>query len=204
MNAPLHREMPGGTLDAAAALSHATSQWDSDIVKQLTDYIQIPAKSPGFDKDWAANGYIETVLRNAAQWVEAQKVEGLTLEIVRLPGRTPVLFFDIPATRAESSQTVLMYGHMDKQPEFTGWRNDLGPWTPKYEDGKLYGRGGADDGYAVYASIAAVQALKAQKVAHPRIVGLIETCEESGSYDLLPYIDALRPPHRDRLATWVW
>ncbi|MGE0332191.1 MAG: M20 family metallopeptidase [Ramlibacter sp.] len=193
MNAPLHREMPGGTLDAAAALSHATSQWDSDIVKQLTDYIQIPAKSPGFDKDWATNGYIETVLRNAAQWVEAQKVEGLTLEIVRLPGRTPVLFFDIPATRAESAQTVLMYGHMDKQPEFTGWRNDLGPWTPKYEDGKLFGRGGADDGYAVYASIAAVQALKAQKVAHPRIVGLIETCEESGSYDLLPYIDLLRP-----------
>ncbi len=193
MNAPIHREMPGGTLDAAAALSHATSQWDSDIVKQLTDYIQIPAKSPGFDKDWAANGYIETVLRNAAQWVEAQKVEGLKLEIIRLPGRTPVLFFDIPATRAESAQTVLMYGHMDKQPEFTGWRNDLGPWTPKYEDGKLFGRGGADDGYAVYASIAAVQALKAQKVAHPRIVGLIETCEESGSYDLLPYIDVLRP-----------
>jgi acetylornithine deacetylase/succinyl-diaminopimelate desuccinylase-like protein len=166
--------MPDGTLDAAAALSHATSQWDSDIVKQLTDYIQIPAKSPGFDKDWAANGYIETVLRNAAQWVEAQKVEGLKLEIIRLPGRTPVLFFDIPATRPESAQTVLMYGHMDKQPEFTGWRNDLGPWTPKYEDGKLFGRGGADDGYAVYASIAAVQALKAQKVAHPRIVGLIE------------------------------
>lgn len=193
MNAPLHREMPDGTLDAAAALSHATSQWDSDIVRQLTDYIQIPAKSPGFDKDWAANGYIETVLRNAAQWVEAQKVEGLKLEIIRLPGRTPVLFFDIPATKAESAQTVLMYGHMDKQPEFTGWRNDLGPWTPKYEDGKLFGRGGADDGYAVYASIAAVQALKAQKVAHPRIVGLIETCEESGSYDLLPYIDVLRP-----------
>jgi acetylornithine deacetylase/succinyl-diaminopimelate desuccinylase-like protein len=55
-----------------------------------------------------------------------------------------------------------MYGHLDKQPEFNGWRNDLGPWTPKYEDGKLYGRGGADDGYAVYAAIAAVQALKAR------------------------------------------
>ncbi|RYF43193.1 MAG: M20/M25/M40 family metallo-hydrolase [Comamonadaceae bacterium] len=195
MNAPLHRELPPGTLDAAAALSHATQQWDSDIVRQLTDYIAIPAKSPGFDKDWAAHGYLETVLRNAAAWVEAQKVEGLKLEIVRLEGRTPVLFFDIPATRADAgnAQTVLMYGHLDKQPEFNGWRNDLGPWTPKYEDGKLYGRGGADDGYAVYASIAAVQALKAQKAAHPRIVGLIETCEESGSYDLLPYVDALRP-----------
>jgi acetylornithine deacetylase/succinyl-diaminopimelate desuccinylase-like protein len=185
--------MPAGALDAAAALSHASAQWDGDIVRQLTDYIAIPAKSPGFDKDWAAHGYLETVLRNAAAWVEAQKVQGLTLEIVRLPGRTPVLFFEVAATQAQSAQTVLMYGHLDKQPEFTGWRNDLGPWTPKYEDGKLYGRGGADDGYAVYASIAAVQALKAQQVPHPRIVGLIETCEESGSYDLLPYVDALRP-----------
>jgi acetylornithine deacetylase/succinyl-diaminopimelate desuccinylase-like protein len=125
--------------------------------------------------------------------VEAQKVEGLKLEIVRIEGRTPVMFFEVPATGTAMTETVLMYGHLDKQPEFNGWRNDLGPWTPKYEDGLLYGRGGADDGYAVYASVAAIQALKAQGVAHPRIVGLIETCEESGSYDLLPYVDALRP-----------
>lgn len=193
MNAPLHREVPAAVLDSAAVLSQVSSQWDRDIVRQLTDYIAIPAKSPGFDAEWAAHGLLETVVRNAASWVEAQKVPGLTLEIVRLPGRTPVLFFEIPATRAGSTQTVLMYGHLDKQPEFTGWRGDLGPWSPKYEDGKLYGRGGADDGYAVYASVAAVQALKAQNRPHPRIVGLIETCEESGSYDLLPYVEALRP-----------
>ena len=192
MNAPLHREIPADMLNAAQALSQVNAQWDGDIVKQISDYIAIPAKSPGFDSDWAQNGFIDTVMRNAATWVEAQKVEGLTLEIVRLEGRTPVLFFEIPATRAHSTQTVLMYGHLDKQPEFSGWRSDLGPWTPKYEDGKLYGRGGADDGYAVYASIAAVQALKAQNVPHPRIVGLIETCEESGSYDLLPYVNALK------------
>ena len=192
MNAPLHRELPAGLLDSALALSDVTRQWDGDIVRQITDYIGIPAKSPGFDADWLQHGYIDTVVRNAAAWVEAQKVPGLMLEIVRLEGRTPVLFFEIPATRANSTQTVLMYGHLDKQPEFNGWRSDLGPWTPKFEDGKLYGRGGADDGYAVYASIAAVQALKNQNVPHPRIVGLIETCEESGSYDLLPYVDALR------------
>jgi acetylornithine deacetylase/succinyl-diaminopimelate desuccinylase-like protein len=192
MNAPLHREIPAGLLDNAAALAHTTQQWDRDIVKQLTEYIAIPAKSPTFDKEWVQHGYIETVMRNAAAWVESQKVAGLTLEIVRLPGRTPVLFFEVAATRAGSAQTVLMYGHLDKQPEFTGWRADLGPWQPKYEDGKLYGRGGADDGYAVYASIAAVQALKAQNVPHPRIVGIIETSEESGSPDLLPYVDALR------------
>ena len=205
MNAPLHREMPvSALLDAEKALLQVTAKWDGDIVRQLTDYIAIPAKSPGFDADWSTHGYLETVLRNAADWVLAQKVEGLRLEIIRLARpdgtpRTPVLFFEIDATRADSDTTVLMYGHLDKQPEFSGWRNDLGPWTPKYEDGKLYGRGGADDGYAVYASIAAVQALKSQNVPHPRIVGLIETCEESGSYDLLPYIDALRAPDNNRL-----
>ncbi|GKS76376.1 M20 family metallopeptidase [Acidovorax sp. SUPP950] len=179
-------------LQPAEALAHVSRQWDGDILRQLTEYIEIPAKSPGFAPDWEQLGYLDRVLRNAANWVEAQKVAGLTLEIVRLPGRTPVLFFEVAATQPQSSQTVLMYGHLDKQPEFEGWRKDLGPWTPKYEDGKLYGRGGADDGYAVYASIAAVQELKRQNVPHPRIVGLIETCEESGSGDLLPYIDLLR------------
>ena len=193
MNAPLHQEIPHSVLNDAQALEHASAQWDNDILARLQDYIQVPAKSPGFDAAWAEHGHIETVLRAAADWVQAQKVAGLRLEIVRIDGRTPVLFFELDATRPDSTQTVLMYGHLDKQPEFNGWRNDLGPWTPKYEDGKLYGRGGADDGYAVYASIAAVQALKAQGVPHPRIVGLIETCEESGSYDLLPYVDALRP-----------
>jgi acetylornithine deacetylase/succinyl-diaminopimelate desuccinylase-like protein len=173
-------------------LRHVTQAWDGDIIRQLSDYIAIPAKSPAFDAHWQANGHIETVVRNAASWVEAQKIAGLTLEVIRLQGRTPVLFFEVAATKPQATQTVLMYGHLDKQPEFNGWRNDLGPWTPKYEEGKLYGRGGADDGYAVYASIAAIAALKAQNVPHPRIVGLIETCEESGSYDLLPYVDALQ------------
>ena len=188
----MNARLPTSALNAAQAQAEIDRAWDGDIVKQLTDYIAIPAKSPAFDANWAQHGYIDTVVRNAASWVDAQKVEGLVLEVIRLPGRTPVLFFEVAATKSTSAQTVLMYGHLDKQPEFTGWRNDLGPWTPKYENGKLYGRGGADDGYAVYASIAAIQALKSQKVPHPRIVGLIETCEESGSYDLLPYVDALK------------
>ena len=188
--------LPDSVLNTTQALTHVSQAWDGDIVQRLSDYIAIPAKSPMFDADWLAHGYLETVVRNTAQWIEAQKLDGLTLEVVRLPGRTPVIFFEVAATRSAqagvSEQTVLMYGHLDKQPEFSGWRKDLGPWTPKYEDGKLYGRGGADDGYAAYAAIAAIAALKDQKVAHPRVLGLIETCEESGSYDLLPYVDALR------------
>jgi acetylornithine deacetylase/succinyl-diaminopimelate desuccinylase-like protein len=184
-------------LNPAQVLNQVSQAWDTDLVAQLTNYIAIPAKSPMFDADWAQHGLIDTVVQNAFEWVQAQKVAGLTLEIIRLPGRTPVLFFEVAAStgnsnQAVSSQTVLMYGHLDKQPEFTGWRSDLGPWSPKYEDGKLYGRGGADDGYAIYAAITAIQALKVQQTAHPRIVGLVETCEESGSYDLLPYIDTLR------------
>lgn len=202
MNAPLHREVPDGLLDAAQTLAHTSEQWDRDLVRQLTDYIAIPAKSPAFDPEWSSHGHLEAVVRNAANWVEAQRVEGLRLEVIRLTGRTPVIFFEVeasagrsgtPPARPAATQTILMYGHLDKQPEFNGWRKELGPWTPRYIDGRLYGRGGADDGYAIYASLAAIQALKAQGVAHPRIVGLVESCEESGSPDLLPYIEALRP-----------
>lgn len=189
----MNARIPPSVLNTAQTLNQVSALWDEQIVPCLQDYIRIPAKSPMFDADWVANGYIDTVVRNTAAWIESQKVSGLTLEIVRLPGRTPVLFFEVAATRAESTQTVLVYGHLDKQPEFSGWRSDLGPWAPHLEDGRLYGRGGADDGYAAYAAIAAIQALKTQNAAHPRIVGLIETCEESGSYDLLPYIDLLKP-----------
>ncbi|ABM35302.1 M20 family metallopeptidase [Paracidovorax citrulli] len=189
----MNARVPATAFQPDQALSQLSQRWDGDILRQLTEYIAIPAKSPGFAPDWEQQGLLDRVLRNAAEWVEAQKVPGLRLEILRMPGRTPVLFFEVEATRRGSQQTVLMYGHLDKQPEFDGWRKDLGPWSPKYEDGKLYGRGGADDGYAVYASIAAVQEIQRQGVPHPRIVGLIETCEESGSRDLLPYIDLLRP-----------
>ncbi len=201
----MNARLPDTVLDARRTAALVTQRWQERILPALHRYIEVPAKSPAFDADWAAHGHLETVLRQAADWVQAQKVEGLRLEVVRLntpdgQPRTPVLFFELPASAGRdgtpapaSGQTVLMYGHLDKQPEFNGWRSDLGPWTPKLIDGKLYGRGGADDGYAVYASIAAIEALKAQGVAHPRIVGLIETCEESGSHDLLPYVEALRP-----------
>jgi len=164
--------------------------WDASIVPQLVEYIRIPAKSPHFDPQWEKNGHIEKVIRLADAWARQQPVRGLTVEIVRLPGRTPVLYFDVPGT---GGRTVLLYGHLDKQPEMTGWRAGLGPWSPVLEDGKLYGRGGADDGYAVFASLAAIGALQAQGVAHARCVGVIETCEESGSYDLPAYLELLAP-----------
>jgi acetylornithine deacetylase/succinyl-diaminopimelate desuccinylase-like protein len=187
MNAPLR------PTEAAAMAAYADEAWDQRIVPAITDYIGVPAKSPMFDADWAQHGFLERVVQDAARWVESRKVAGLTLEVVRIEGRTPVIFFEIPATSSTAKDTVLLYGHLDKQPEFNGWRSDLGPWTPKYEGGLLYGRGGADDGYAVYAAITAIESLDAQGIPRPRCVGVIESCEESGSFDLPAYIDALKP-----------
>ena len=172
------------------ALDRIARQWDDDIVPRLVDYIRIPAKSPHFDAGWEAHGHIERVTLLAEAWARAQPLAGLRVEIVRLPGRTPVVYFEVPG---QGERTVLMYGHLDKQPEMVGWRADGGPWTPILEGDKLYGRGGADDGYAIFAALSAIGALQAQGVAHARCVGLIETCEESGSYDLPAYLEALKP-----------
>jgi len=194
MNAPERLPFPAEP-DNAALAAFSNTAWNERILPQLTDYVAIPAKSPMFDPEWEQRGLLDKVVRDAALWVESRKVPGLTLEVIRQPGRTPVIFFEVAATRSASfgtPPTIVMYGHLDKQPEFSGWRNDLGPWTPKLEDDKLYGRGGADDGYAVYAAVSAIEALKAQGLTHPRIVGLIETCEESGSSDLPVYLESLK------------
>ena len=183
--------------EASAIAEFAGRVWDEEIVPALTSYIAIPAKSPMFDADWAKNGHLERVIRDAATWVESKQVAGLKLEVVRIDGRTPLIFFEVPATRPGGNEagadTICLYGHLDKQPEFNGWRSDLGPWTPKYENGLLYGRGSADDGYAVYASLTAIMALDKQGIPRPRCVGIIESCEESGSFDLPAYVDALKP-----------
>jgi acetylornithine deacetylase/succinyl-diaminopimelate desuccinylase-like protein len=168
--------------------------WSSSIVPTLEKYIRIPNQSPLFDPDWRSNGHMHRAVALAKEWVEAQGIEGLTIEIHEVEGRTPVIFMEIAG---DASSTVLMYGHLDKQPAMVGWEDGLGPWTPVFRDGKLYGRGGADDGYAIFATISSIRSLQQRKIAHSRIVVLIECCEESGSTDLPTYIDLLG----DRIGT---
>jgi acetylornithine deacetylase/succinyl-diaminopimelate desuccinylase-like protein len=160
--------------------------WGKEILPTLSDYIRIPNVSPAFDPDWQANGHHDAVLKLAQDWVEAHKPQGATLHVGRLEGRTPLLLLEVPG---DSERTVLMYGHLDKQPEMVGWRSGLGPWEPVREGDRLYGRGGADDGYAVFASLAALQALREMGIPHARTVVLIEFSEESGSPDLPAYVD---------------
>jgi acetylornithine deacetylase/succinyl-diaminopimelate desuccinylase-like protein len=168
--------------------SHIAETWERSIIPTLCDFVRIANKSPLFDPEWEAHGYMEKAVVLLAEWCKRQPIKGLTVEIARLPGRTPLLFIEVPGS---SNDTVLMYGHFDKQPEFTGWREGLGAWEPVIRDGKLYGRGGADDGYAVFSSLTAIAALQAQGIAHARCVVLIEGCEESGSFDLPFHVEAL-------------
>ena len=169
---------------------HIARQWADEVIPRLMAYIAIPAKSPLFDPDWAVHGHIDRAVDLAVDWAHKQAISGIHLEVMRLPARTPMIYIDIPGA---GEKTVLLYGHLDKQPEMSGWREGLGPWQPVIEDGKLYGRGGADDGYAIFSALSAIRALQAQDVPYPRCVVLIETCEESGSPDLPAYMEALAP-----------
>ena len=166
--------------------------WDRSIIPALCDYVRIPNKSPAFDPDWQQHGYMRSAVELLRDWSTATDVQGLKTEIVSLPGRTPLLFCEVPATAPEQNRTVLLYGHYDKQPEFDGWEPGLSPWEPTLRDGRLYGRGGADDGYALFGSLTAIAALQAEGIPHNRCVLLIEGCEESGSFDLPYYVEALQ------------
>lgn len=168
--------------------NYIEKQWQDDIIPSLCDYIKIPNKSPNFDEKWQEHGYMEQAVMHIADWCKAHAPNDMQLEILRLPGRTPLIFMEIPG---QIDETVLLYGHLDKQPEMTGWDDDLGPWKPVIKNGRLYGRGGADDGYSAYASLTAIRALEEQGLPFPRCVIIIEACEESGSDDLPFYIDEL-------------
>jgi acetylornithine deacetylase/succinyl-diaminopimelate desuccinylase-like protein len=176
-------------MDQLAVQRFVDEVWMDTIVPELVEYIRIPNKSPLFDPDWEKHGYMEAAVKQVHAWCAEQDIAGMDCEIVRLPGRTPLIFIEIPG---EGDDTILLYGHLDKQPEMTGWADGLGPWNPVIKDDRLYGRGGADDGYAAYASLTAIMAVREEKLPHARCVVVIEACEESGSYDLPHYIAHLK------------
>ncbi len=176
-------------LDVERARQQIEDVFRTSILPALHEYIAIPAKSPHFDPDWAEAGHLDRAVALAEAWCRAQPVRGIEIEVLRLPGRTPLLLLEIPGV---GDDTVLLYGHLDKQPEMEPWADGLAPWRPVLRGDRLYGRGAADDGYAVFASLTALAQLHAQEIPHARCLVLIETCEESGSFDLPAYLDHLR------------
>ena len=177
-------------MDTTSARPIIAKTWDDSIIPSLVEYIRIPNQSPHFDPDWEANGHMQRAMTLISDWCRDHMPEDASLEVLQLPGRTPLMLIDVPA-QGGSEGTLLLYGHMDKQPAMTGWEAGLGPWTPVIRDGRLYGRGGADDGYAAFASVTALNELRRQGLPHARAVILIEGCEESGSEDLPAYLELL-------------
>lgn len=175
-------------IDETATRQYVERVWDESVIPTLTEYVRIPAKSPMFDPVWKEHGHIDRAVSLLQEWSVKRPIEGLRPEVVRLEGRTPVILMDVPGA---SGDTVLLYGHCDKQPEMVGWAEGLGPWTPVRKGDRLFGRGVGDDGYATFSALSAIEALQAARVPHARCVVLIEACEESGSYDLPFYMDAL-------------
>src|SRR5712691_5226581 len=175
-------------MDVEQIRSDVEHRWDTSILPTLDQYIRIPNQSPLYDPNWKQNGHMNAAVDLARGWVEQQQVKGIHIDVLESKDRTPLIYIEV---EGDPASTVLMYGHLDKQPAMVGWEKGLGPWTPVLKNGKLYGRGGADDGYAIFASIAAIRALQQQGVRHSRIVVIIECCEESGSTDLPHYIEKL-------------
>lgn len=168
-------------MNSADILSYFDQYWEKNIIPTLMEYIEIPAKSPAFDPQWKENGHIEKALQLVEKWIDSRSIPGLKKQVLRADNRTPLLLLEIPG---QQDFQVLMYGHLDKQPEMTGWADDLAPWKAVRKGEKLYGRGGADDGYAVFASLASVEFLIKNNLPRPQIKIAIELCEESGSEDL--------------------
>lgn len=170
------------------AFKTISTQWDQDIIPQLKEFIRIPNKSPAFDANWKTNGYMDQAMKLLKNWCEQQPIQGMTIKFHEAENRTPLLFIEIAG---KCDETILLYGHMDKQPEMKGWRPDLGPWKPVLKDEKLYGRGGADDGYSVFCALSAIATLQRLDIPHSRCVVIIEASEESGSIDLPFYLTGL-------------
>ena len=199
-------------LAAPAARSHVAEIWTREIVPALCDFIRIPNVSVAFDPGWSEAGHMARAVELVADWLRARPIDGATVEVQELPGRTPVVIVDVPAAGGDGDgdgPAVLLYGHLDKQPPLAEWRAGLGPWEPVREGERLYGRGGADDGYAAFAALSAIEAVRAAGGAHRRCVVLIEASEESGSPDLPAHLELLG----DRLAgtdlvialdSWCW
>ncbi|MDA3644640.1 M20/M25/M40 family metallo-hydrolase [Saccharopolyspora indica] len=178
-------------MDRIAVAKTVDRVWDESVLPSLSELVEIPAVSPAFDADWVESGHLDAAVEHVRRWIAERGVEGATVEVVRLPERTPLLLVDVPATEGAAEGTVLLYGHLDKQPPMEGWSEGLGPWTPVIRGDRLYGRGAADDGYAGYAAITAIEAVRAHGGAHARSVVLLETGEESGSPDLPAYLEHL-------------
>lgn len=182
------------SFDTNSCKNFVHQQFQLNALPSLMKYIEIPNTSRSYDVEWESNGLLAQAAEHLQKWIVGVGITGLRCEIIKDQGYSPLIFTQIPGT---IDKTLLFYGHFDKQPPFTGWDEDLGPCKPVIKDGKLYGRGGADDGYATYGTMLAIKAVQEQGIPLPRCVMITEGDEESGSGHMPHYLQKLK----DRIGT---
>ena len=172
--------------------SFVDHQFETEVFPTLAAYTAIPCLSPAFDAAWESNGALLRAAALLGEWCARRPLASHRVEVLELEGRSPLLLVEVAATApALADSTVLIYGHLDKQPPLGEWRQGLGPYVAVREGDRLYGRGTVDDGYAVFSAMTALEALERSGEPHGRVLVLIEASEESGSPDLNAHLDAL-------------
>jgi len=170
-------------------MSRSDEIWEDSILPSLSEFIEIKALSPLFEPKWAEIGELDKTIDLFCNWLDDQGILGMKYETHRIDGKSPVLLVTVDGT---GPGEVIFYSHLDKQPSKPElWSDGLHPLKAVRRDPWLYGRGTIDDGYGGYLCATSVRLLQEAGIPHPRCTFLIETCEESGSFDLPPYLDAL-------------
>ncbi len=176
-------------VDIDSLTENAEKIWEDSILPSLSEFIEIHALSPMFEPNWDEKGELQATIELFTAWLEAQGIEGMSHVTHRIGDHSPVLLVTIEGT---GPGEVLFYSHLDKQPSRPElWSEGLHPLKAVRREPFLFGRGAVDDGYGGYLCVTAIRLLQEAGIPHPKATFLIETCEESGSFDLPPYLDAL-------------
>jgi acetylornithine deacetylase/succinyl-diaminopimelate desuccinylase-like protein len=169
--------------NAEATAAYVEKWWADWYVKGLCEFIEIPNLSPMFDAEFYTNGTTQAAAKHVDDYINKLEIKGITKHSFTPEGKPPMYVYVVEANG--NDKNVMCYGHLDKQPWMMPWREGLGPTKAVIEGDFLYGRGGADDGYAPFSCALAIKNLQVQGLPHPRFALVLETEEESGSPNLL-------------------
>jgi len=144
------------------------------------------------DDKYDCNGLVQQAMQVVDTNIQALGIKGLTRTVIHPAGMNPLIVYVVEPSEG-ASKTVMMYGHLDKQPYGPGWEEGVSPTDPIIRGDFMWGRGSCDDGYSAFACMLAVKAVQESGQRLPRIVLTLETEEESGSPSLLSLLKEAEP-----------
>jgi cysteinylglycine-S-conjugate dipeptidase len=143
-----------------------------ELISELEHLVSIPSVAfPGYPP--------EPVLDMANATMTLLHQSGApNARLLDVPGDYPAVYADIPGP--EGAPTLLLYAHYDVQPAplEQGWETD--PWTPTHRNGRMYGRGAADDKSGIIAHLGLLRAFGGTPPVNVKV--LIEGMEETDSH----------------------